>query len=559
MSVLEGRRAAVRDALHAALVAAIAAGDLPAVASPTQVAISEPRDRTHGDLSANLAMLLAGPVRRPGRDVARVLAQHLEVDRVPGCLRVEVAGPGFLNFFLEAGWLSPVVDEVLADGDAYGRGDDGQGRRILVEFVSANPTGPLNVVNCRAAAFGDALVRCLKAVGYRAEAEYYVNDAGGQVRKLGMSLEVRLRGLRGESAEMPEGGYPGAYLVEVAQAYADAHGYAVLDAPEPERVDVLARFAVDHLLAEQRAVLGRFGVSFDHFVRESAIRAAGSPQAVVERLVQLGRTEERDGALWLCTKESGEDNDNRVLRKRDGSLTYRVPDIAYHAAKFERGYDRLIDIYGQDHHGEVPAVGLALRWLGFPVERLEVLLTQMVRLVRDGRDAGKVSKRGGNFIAMADFLDDVGVDPARYFFLMRTIDTHMDFDVDLARSRTQDNPVYYVQYAHARICSILRQAEAAGAADVPPAVLDHPAEALLCYCLAMYPGEVRAAAEGRAPHRLTAFLRTTAERFHTFYVQCRVIGEEPARAAARLALCRATRQVLASALDLLGVSAPERM
>ena len=559
MSVLEGRRAAVREALHAALAAAIAEGQLPAVEVPPQATVSEPRDRTHGDLSANLAMLLAGPARMPGRDVAGILVRHLDVSRVPGCLRAEVAGPGFLNFFLQAGWLSPVVEEVLSAGAAYGCSDHGRGQRVLVEFVSANPTGPLNVVNCRAAAFGDALVRCLRAVGYRVEAEYFVNDAGGQVRKLGMSLEVRLRQLRGESVGMPDGGYPGAYLVEVARAYADTHGNAVLDAPEDARVSALARYAVERLLAEQRAVLERFRVSFDHFVREAAIRETGAPERVVEHLVELGRTEERDGALWLCTKDSKEDNDNRVLRKRDGSLTYRVPDIAYHAAKFERGYDRLIDIYGQDHHGEVPAVRLALQWLGYPVERLEVLLTQMVRLVRDGRDAGKVSKRGGTFIAMTDFLDDVGVDPARYFFLMRTIDTHMDFDVDLARSRTQDNPVYYVQYAHARICSIMRQAAGVEIPDMPLAVLDHPAEASLCYCLAMYPEEVRAAAESRAPHRLTAYLRTTAERFHTFYVQCRVIGEEPPRVAARMALCRATRQVLASALGLLGVSAPERM
>ncbi len=557
--MLEARRAAVREALHAALAAAVSAGDLPTVEVPAQVAVGEPRDRSHGDLSANLAMLLAGPSGRKGRDVAAILLRHLETGRIPGCARAEVAGPGFLNFFLEPGWLSPVVQEVLAAGDAYGRSDCGGSRRILVEFVSANPTGPLNVVNCRAAAFGDALIRCLRAIGYVAEAEYYVNDAGGQVRKLGLSLEARLRQLRGEAAQVPEGGYPGAYLEDVARAYADAHGDAVLREPEDVRVATLAEYAVEHLLAEQRAVLERFRVSFDHFVRETAIREHGAPERVVERLVQLGRTQERDGALWLCTKASNEDNDDRVLRKRDGSFTYRVPDIAYHAEKFDRGYDRLIDIYGQDHHGEVPAVRLALQWLGYPVERLEVLLTQMVRLVRDGRDAGRVSKRGGNFIAMRDFLDDVGVDPARYFFLMRTIDTHMDFDIDLARSQTQDNPVYYVQYAHARICSILRQAGAAGIPGVPAAVLDHPAEALLCHCLATYPAEVRAAAEGRAPHRLTAYLRTTAERFHTFYVQCRVIGEEPARAAARLALCQATRQVLASALGLLGVSAPERM
>jgi arginyl-tRNA synthetase len=503
-------------------------------------------------------MLLAGPARRSPRELATTLRAHLPADAIPDLQSVEVAGPGFLNFFFRPGWLAGAVGEVLEAGPRYGRSDAGGGRRVLVEFVSANPTGPLNVVNCRAAAFGDSLVRCLRAAGYAAEAEYYVNDAGGQFRKLGLSMEARLRQTRGEDAAIPEGGYPGDYLLDLAQAYAAGHGHAILDGPPESARDVLARYAVDAILARQREVLERFGVRYDHFALESAVRAAGGPERVVEALAARGRTAERDGALWLLSASAG-DNDDRVLRKKDGEFTYRVPDIAYHIQKFERGYDRLIDIYGQDHHGEVPAVRIALDWLGYPIERMEVLLTQIIRLVRDGGDPERISKRQGTFITMEEFLDDVGVDAARYFFVMRTIDTHMDFDMDLARKKSQDNPVYYVQYAHARICSILRQAPEGAARPGAWARLTHPAEEALCRALAMLPDEIVAAAEGRAPHRLTAYARLTAERFHSFYVQCRVLGEDAELSAARLALCLATRTVLAQVLELLGVNAPQSM
>lgn len=534
----------------------MAAGELVAQDLPALV-VEEPRDEGHGQFACNVALLLAGANRRSPRQVAERLLAHLPQGRITDMARAEVAGPGFLNFFFRPGWLGLVVDEVLGAGPGYGHSARGGGERILVEFVSANPTGPLNVVNCRAAAFGDSLVRCLRAAGYRAEAEYYVNDAGGQFRKLGQSLRARLRQSRGEDAPVPEGGYPGEYLVDLAQRYAAEHGYAILEAPEDEAVPRLARYGVDAILAQQRATLERFGVRYDHFTLESDIRAAGGPERVVAQLEAGGHTVLRAGALWLLSQAAG-DNDDRVLRKQDGEYTYRVPDIAYHAEKFERGYDRLIDIYGQDHHGEVPAVRIALAWLGYPVERMEVLLTQIIRLVRDGGDPERISKRQGTFITMDAFLDEVGVDAARYFFVMRTIDTHMDFDIDLARRRSQDNPVYYVQYAHARICSILRQAEGVSPGSAP-GLLTHPAEEALCRALAMLPDEIAAAAASRAPHRLTGYARLTAERFHSFYVQCRVLGEDAALSGARLGLCLATRTVLAGVLALLGVGAPETM
>jgi arginyl-tRNA synthetase len=556
MHLLAERRAAIRAALEAALSAAGAAGALPAGLAPA-FAVEEPKDGSHGDFACNVALLAAGAARRPPRAVAEALLRHLPAGAISDLERVEVAGPGFLNVFLRPGWLGPAVDEALAGGPAYGGSAAGAGRSVLVEFVSANPTGPLNVVNCRAAAYGDALVRCLRAAGYAAEAEYYVNDAGGQVRKLALSLRARLRERLGEPADIPEGGYPGEYLRDVAARYAAEHGMAILEAPEERQVAELGAHAVADILAGQRADLERFRVHYDHFTRESAVRATGAPEQVVAALSEGGHTARRDGALWLLSSVAG-DNDDRVLCKSDGEFTYRVPDIAYHAEKFRRGYDRLIDILGQDHHGDVAGVRIALEWLGHPVERLEVLITQLIRLVRDGAGPERISKRGGNFVSMSDFLDEVGVDAARFFFLMRTLDTHMDFDIALARRRSQENPVYYVQYAHARISSILRQA---GALPGPEgaAPLVHPAEVALCRAVAALPDEVLAAAEGRAPHRLTTYARVLAERFHTFYVQCRVLGEAPEITAARLRLCAAAGVALANTLTLMGVEAPERM
>ncbi|HVB10405.1 MAG TPA: arginine--tRNA ligase [Bacillota bacterium] len=549
MAVLAETRHRIRDALVAAWQAAVAAGALPAVELPG-FTVQQPREAGHGDLASNLALALAGPSRLPPRKVAAALASRL------GDLgRVDVAGPGFLNVTLPSGWLTPVLPEVAAAGGKYAHTDMGGGRRVLVEFVSANPTGPLNVVNCRQAAYGDALVRCLKAAGWRAEGEYYVNDAGGQFRRLGESLRARVMELRGGSFEVPEGGYPGEYLIPLAEAFDQAeHG----DPP----VEVYARFAVDRILETQRQTLGRFGVVFDRFVHESAIRERGEPERVVAALAAAGHTFQKDGALWLRSTAFG-DNDDRVLVKRNGEFTYRVPDIAYHADKFARGYDVLIDVLGQDHHGDVASVRAGLAGLGYPVERLDVVLNQLVRLVRGGETV-RMSKRGGTFISMDEFLDEVGPDAARFFFLMRTVDNHMDFDIDLATRQAADNPVYYVQYAHARICSLVRQAAEAGLhvaapADVDVSVLTHPAEVALMLAMAELPDEVGAAAEARAPHRVTTYARSLAESFHNFYVQCRVIGEAAPVARARLLLADCARAVLAETLGLLGVGAPERM
>ncbi len=552
MAILAQIQQKARDSLAAAAAAAFPNVTLPAFV------VQRPREGAHGDLACNLAMAMASVARRPPRQVAEAIVAQLPGPAAAAALplgRAEVAGPGFINLFLRPGWLLPVLGEVRTAHGAYARSAVGGGRRVLVEFVSANPTGPLNVVNCRAAAFGDALVRCLNAAGWRAESEYYVNDAGGQFRRLGESLRARVVELQGGELELPEGGYPGEYLIPLAEEFATAHP---TDAP----VEEYARFAVQRILLQQKESLARFGVVFQHYAHESRIRELGEPQRVVAALRAAGHTFERDGALWLRSTAFG-DNDDRVLVKRDGEFTYRVPDIAYHAEKFGRGYDVLIDVLGQDHHGDVASVRAGLEGLGLPVDRLEVLLNQLVRLVRGGETV-RMSKRGGTFISMDEFLDEVGTDAARFFFLMRTIDTHMDFDIDLATRQASENPVYYVQYAHARICSLLRQAAEAGLAVPAPSevagdALQHPAEAALMLAMAELPEEVRAAAEARAPHRVTTYARVLAERFHNFYVQCRVIGEAAPTAAARLVLAEAARAVLVETLGLLGVSAPERM
>lgn len=609
--LLEDIKSKLRDALAGALAAAVAAGDLPEGLSAPAFTVEPPRERAHGDFAANLALVLAGAAKRPPRQVAEALVRHWPAEELVD--RLEVAGPGFINFFLRPGWCSGVVDRILQEGAAYGRSDRGRGLRVQVEFVSANPTGPLNVVNARAAAFGDALANCLEAAGYRVEREFYINDAGAQFGKLALAMEIRARQALGQDAELPEGVYPGEYVAELAREYlAGPEGAAarrILAATHPRRPaagapgnlpaaapqgpapqadsppepgaeepaaapapdeppeltrlrEAMGRFAVERIVAGQREVLEHYGVVYDVWYRESDVRAAREPERALEMLRQAGHTYEADGAVWFRSTAFGDDQD-RVLVRQNGEMTYFLADIGYHLNKFGRGFHKVIDIWGQDHHGYVLRMKAAMQALGRPPGALEVLITQLVRLVRGGQ-AVKMSKRRGEFVTMEEFVDEVGRDAARFFFLMRSIDSHMDFDLDLARRQAADNPVYYVQYAHARICSILRQAAgqavaAPGPGAADPTLLRDPAEDDLLRKLAEFPDEVAQAAEKREPHRLTVYARDLATLFHAFYTRCRVLGEEPPLTAARLALCEAARRVLANALALLGVSAPERM
>lgn len=549
--------------VESAVERAVAEGDLPPLEERPEFRVEVPNDRSHGDFATNAALALARPARLNPREIAQAIVRRLPLE--PPVADVSIAGPGFINFRLSPSWLDPVAR--LARRPDWGDNAAGQGRRILVEFVSANPTGPLNLVNARSAAYGDALCRVLAASGYRVEREYYVNDAGNQFQRFADTVRVRYQqAIEGrEDVELPEGAYPGEYVIDYVKAGVEALGgrEAVAAMPEEERVERLARWAVDRIIDEAREVLARYRVRFDRWMRESELRERGVADAVYERLVASGHTYEQDGAVWLRTTAFGDDKD-RVLRRADGSFTYIVPDIAYHADKLER-CDIALDILGQDHHGYVPRLRAALAALGYDTSRLEVLINQMVHLVRGGERV-RMSKRRGEFVTMEEFLAEVDVDAARYFFAARALDSTMEFDLDLANLRSSENPVYYVQYAHARIASLLERAAEAGAWPVADEAgvaarfsYAEPAERALLWEIARFPEEVAQAAELRAPHRLAAYARELAAAYHVFYTDCRVLGEDPTVQAARLLLSDATRNTLARCLDLLGVTAPERM
>jgi len=566
-SMLKDVREQVRNTVVQAVRRARAEGHLPEESDLPEVVVEVPKDRAHGDFASNAALALAGAARTSPRALAQTLASLMEL-RNTIIDRVEVAGPGFLNFHLSPGWLYEVLPRIRARGEEYGRAVGVKAPRVLVEFVSANPTGPLVVVQARAAALGDVLCNLLEQAGCRVEREFYVNDAGGQFAKLGLAMEARVRQVLGQSAELPEGAYPGEYIVDLARRFLDdpgTPGPRVLSLPEEKRRSTLARYAADAIVEEQEASLDRYGVRFDRWFKESELRERGEPGKVVEFLCQKGLTYRADGALWFRSTHFGDDKD-RVLMKSDGEFTYLVPDLAYHRNKLERGYDRLIDILGPDHHAHAGVLRAGLRALDCPDESFSVLISQWVRLLRGDQKVG-MSKRAGEFVVMDDLLDEVGTDAARFFFLMRSHDSQLDFDLDLAKLQGQENPVYYVQYAHARICSVFRQATEQGVAVPDPteleqeqlALLSSPPEMDLIRKLAELPGEIRSAAEALQPHRLTRYAIDLAALFHTFYTECRILGEEVRLTQARLYLTAAARDVLRGVLRLLGVSAPERM
>jgi arginyl-tRNA synthetase len=530
------------------------------VVSAADVPWEYPCDPAFGDLSTTIAFTLAKTLRRKPRDLAERIAGALErsdalVDRV------EVAGAGYLNFFVAKRFWRATVGEILTAGAAYGVSDVGNGRRVIVEFVSANPTGPLVVVNARAAAVGDAIVRLLRAVGCRPYREYYVNDAGNQFQSLALAMEVRCRQLLGEECALPEEAYPGEYVIGIAREFLERNGRGPLNAPEAERRDRLGRFAVERILAWQRVALEAYGVTFDNWFSERALRDRGDPQRALEALRERGHLYEQDGALWFRSTAFGDDKD-RVLVKSDGEVTYFLPDIAYHQDKYARGFEQVIDLWGPDHHGYVPRMQAAMRALGHPPDSLRIMIVQLVRLMR-GNEQVRMSKRTGQFVTMDELVEEVGRDAARFIFLTRRCDSHLDFDLELAKAASDENPVYYVQYAHTRFAGILREAAKTGLAAPGPSddveALDLAEEMGLIKQLAVYPELVIAAAQALEPHRLTAYLHDLAARFHGYYTRHRIISADRALSRARLALVAACRVVVGNALGLLGVSAPDRM
>jgi arginyl-tRNA synthetase len=523
--------------------------------------LERPRDPSFGEWSTNAAMMLAKPLKKSPRDVASALIAAMQLSDV-GISAAEIAGPGFINFRVDTGALTRVLPEIMRRGAQYGRTDTGAQRPVIVEFVSANPTGPLHVGHGRQAALGDAISALLEWTGWKVSREFYYNDSGGQINMLQASVQQRARELAGLPSEFPEKGYHGDYIREIAAAYREQHA---ADAALTD-TDAIRRFAVAALRAEQDLDLKAFGVVFNSYFLESSLYTDGKVNATVAALIASGFTYEKDGALWLRTTEFGDDQD-RVMKRsaeKGGEYTYFVPDVAYHVTKWERGYMRAINVQGSDHHGTVTRVraGLQAMGMGIPSGYPDYVLHQMVTVMRGGEEM-KISKRAGSYVTVRDLIEEVGRDAVRYFFVMRKGDSQLVFDIDLARSQSEENPVYYIQMAHARVCGIFRvgeiDASTIKADGVDLSVLSEAAERELIKALADFPQVVAGAAAALEPHRLATWLHTTAGLVHTWYHKHHVLNEPAEIMQARLALANATRIVLANALSVLGLSAPERM
>jgi len=556
---------------------------LAGVGAPANVAVvlERPKVAAHGDIASNVAMQIAKPLRRNPREVAQAIADALNVNPAADGLieSVEVAGPGFLNLRLAAAAKQAVVAAVLAEREFFGSGTAAAGHKVMLEFVSANPTGPLHLGHARQAALGDALASLLAAQGWLVSREFYYNDAGVQIDNLARSVQARVRELRGEAVEFPEAGYRGDYIIDIARdflarkTHVARDGAPVAASGDPEDLENLRRFAVAYLREEQDQDLAALGVKFDHFYLESSLYADGRVEAAVKAMIESGMTYEAEGALWLRTTAigGGGDDKDRVMRKSDGSFTYFVPDVAYHLTKFERGFEKVINIQGSDHHGTVARVRAGLQaaasamGMAIPAGYPDYLLHKMVRVMRGGEEV-KMSKRAGSYVTLRDLLDWVGRDATRYFLVSRKCDTEFVFDVDLALSQSEENPVYYVQYAHARINSVFAQAaekgfafDAGRARHASLASLTGSREQALLSRLAEFPDMLRTAAEELAPHQVAFYLKDLAADFHGFYNAERVLVDDAQVREARLALLAATQQVLRNGLAVLGVSAPERM
>ncbi|MGH2709660.1 MAG: arginine--tRNA ligase [Actinomycetota bacterium] len=527
---------------------------------PEEIEVLRPRQREHGDYATNVALALAKEAGRSPREVAEILVKALPVSE--HVTKTDIAGPGFINFFVTAGWLYKVLEDVRLLGEDYGRLEAELSEHVLVEFVSTNPTGPLHVGHARNAAVGDALCRVLEHAGHRVSREYYVNDAGTQARLFGASVEARYLEHFGREGSVPEGGYEGEYVKELVSNIAEQHGEAPLEMPEEERLEMMAREGMRLALEEIKESLERFGVRFDAFLHESTLHAEGKIDEAVAILREKDIAYEKDQAVWFRSTKYGDEKD-RVLIRANGEPTYFAADCAYLREKFGRGFDRLVYVWGADHHGTVKRLRGAAEAYGYDPALVEFILTQLVALYRDGVPA-RMSKRTGDIITLEELLDEVGPDAARYTLLSRSVDTSLDFDIELVKRQSLDNPVYYVQYAHARIASVLRYAAEQGTTMVPfeqvdPKELVHDTELELLRVLSELPEQIAVTAELRAPYRLTRYAEEVASQFHRFYTECRVVTDEEALTQARLHLSEATRQVLANVLGILGVSAPESM
>ena len=562
----------IHNMLNKAIRTAINTGELP-ISDIPDIPFSPTKTPEHGDIATPIALGLAKSAKMAPRAIAETIVKHVETHKYPSIRDLEIAGPGFINVHLSNEWLYDTLRTIIQTEDTYGVSDIGNGRRVQIEFVSANPTGPLNIVSGRAAAVGDTLVNLLKAIGYDAVREFYVNDAGGQVEKLGESIDVRYRQALGkDNLEIPDGGYQGEYLRKFAETIASEEGDIHLKLNQEQRIALFRDKGVAHLLEQQKASLERFGVNFDVWTSEKAIRDSGKPDEIIEIFRDKNYLYESDGATWFRMTDFGDDKDCVVVRT-NGEYTYFVPDAAYHLNKHDRGFKKVIDLLGPDHQGHVTRLKNFVKALGLPNDWLEVDIIQQVNLIDSDGNRQDMSKRRGQFFTLDllinELADTVGeqfaVDVARYFFLMRANNTHLDFNLELAITQANENPVFYIQYAHARCCSIFQQATEQKIIpkpidDVSLELLNEPNEHELIRKLAEYPSTVQSSAEEREAHRIPHYLHELAGLFHPYYNQHRVLDmENMERTYARLVLIQSVQTVLSNGLRLLGISAPETM
>lgn len=544
-----------------ALGRAVANGELPAEPIPDFI-IEKPANSANGDFSANVALAGARAFKKAPRAIAESIVGNIDLDDTL-FEKVEIAGPGFLNFYLSQQYYTEIIKDIAAKGEDYGKSDYGKGKKVLVEFVSANPTGPMHIGNARGGAIGDCLSSVLEWAGYEVNREFYVNDAGNQIEKFATSLEVRYLQIYKDGIEMPEDAYKGADITAHAQAFAEEYGDKFVEAESADRRKALVDFALPKNIAGLEGDLLQYRIKYDKWFKESSLHADGSVNDIIEKFKSLGVTYEKDGALWFKASEYGNDKDV-VLIRANGIPTYIVPDIAYHYNKLvTRGYDKAVDVLGADHHGYVPRMKAALSALGIDPSRLDCVIMQMVRLVRDGETI-KLSKRSGKAITLTTLLDEIPIDAARFFFNLREPNSHFDFDLDLAAQETSQNPVYYVQYAHARICSILKKAQSEGIVLRTPAddelnMLNSEEELQLIRHLSSLTDEIVAAAKAYDPAKITHFVIELATLFHKFYNAQRVMVDDEGLMQARLYLCLAVKDTIKNILTMLKITAPEAM
>ncbi|PIC76288.1 arginine--tRNA ligase [Sporosarcina sp. P19] len=555
MNAVEQIQHEIKVALHEAIEKAqlVEGAEIP------EIKLESPRSKENGDYAANIAMQLTKLAKKPPRAIAESILEHLDTTNT-AIDSIEIAGPGFLNIRLKTDSLGNIVKTVLDQGADYGRSDSGQQQKIQVEFVSANPTGDLHLGHARGASLGDSLCNILDKAGYDVAREYYINDAGNQINNLALSIDVRYFEALGLEKEMPEDGYRGADIITIAKGLVEQYGDKYVDVPEEERLAFFREHGLNIELDKLKKDLADFRVHFDNWFSETSLYNNGKIEVALNKLRENGHVFEEDGATWFRSTTFGDDKD-RVLIKQDGSFTYLTPDIAYHQDKLSRGFDKLINIWGADHHGYIPRMKAAIQALGYDRDTLEVEVAQMVQLYKDG-EKFKMSKRTGKAVTLRELVEEVGLDAVRYFFAMRSGDAQMDFDLDLAVSKSNENPVYYAQYAHARICSILRQAKEQNveASTENVTLLQDEKELELLKKLGDFPKLISDSARMRAPHRVTTYIQELAATFHSFYNANKVLDpENKDLSEARLALITATKTTIANALKLVGVQAPERM